>query len=540
MLYTFYSHLLDTLWDMSRIQVKTLGEFAILIDREPIELPASRRSRALLAYLLLTGRSHRREHLCELLWWMPDDPRGALRWSLSKLRPVVNEDGRERLIADREHVRVEDDDVAIDFREVAREIDSGDASIRRLDDIIDYLDSPLLDGIDIQDQPLFQEWLTAQREHASKLKARAISKLATHSQLPPKRQLAAAREWSQLEPFSREAAAHLLDCLRRFGKEEEAQQQSQEFERRFRRAGVEWKPGDTLEKPSVRKAPTADHLRVRQKIHFCMAEDSVRIAYATVGEGPPLVKAANWLSHLELDWDAPIWSPLFRRIAKDYRLIRYDERGNGLSDWNVDNLSMEAFVTDLETVVDAAREDRFALLGISQGAAVSIEYAVRHPERVSRLILFGGYPAGWRVGASDETIREREAIMTLTGSGWGQDNPAYRQIFSSTFMPSATPDELEWFNDFQRATTSPANAVRFLSAFGDIDVRHQLAKLTVPTLVIHSRGDQRIPLQTGLDMAAAIPNAEFIGLESDNHLLLGREPASVDFVNAIREFLTEE
>ena len=539
MLYTFHSHSFGKLQDMSRIQVKALGELAILVDEEPIELPASRRSRALLAYLLLTGRSHRREHLCELLWWMPDDPRGALRWSLSKLRPVVNE-GRERLIADREHVRIEDADVAVDFREVAEELDRGDLSIQRLGAIIDYLDAPLLDGIDITDQPLFQEWLTAQREQAAKLKARAVSQLATHPKLPPKRQLAAARAWSEMEPYSRDAANHLLESLGRFGKDDEAAQRRREFSARFQRAGVEWKPVDSGNGSATNELLTADTLRIRQKIHFCMAEDSVRIAYATVGEGPPLVKAANWLSHLELDWDAPIWSPLFRRLAKGFRLIRYDERGNGLSDWNVDNLSMEAFVNDLETVVDAAGEEKFALLGISQGAAVSIEYAVRHPERVSKLILFGGYPAGWRINASDETIREREAIMTLTGSGWGQDNPAYRQIFSSTFMPSATAEELEWFNEFQKATASPGNAVRFLSAFGDIDVRHQLARLTVPTLVIHSRGDQRIPLQTGLDMAAAIPNAEFIGLESDNHLLLGREPASVDFVHAIREFLREK
>jgi pimeloyl-ACP methyl ester carboxylesterase len=188
-------------------------------------------------------------------------------------------------------------------------------------------------------------------------------------------------------------------------------------------------------------------------------------------------------------------------------------------------------------VVDAIGLETFALLGISQGAAVSIEYAVRHPQRVSRLVLFGGYPAGWRIDASEDLIREREAVMTLTATGWGRDNPAYRQIFSSTFMPNATLDELQWFNDFQRSTTSPENAVRFLSAFGDIDVREQLSRVSVPTLVIHSLGDRRIPAATGRNIAASIPDAEFLGLESDNHLLLGREPASSVFVEAVREFL---
>ena len=263
----------------------------------------------------------------------------------------------------------------------------------------------------------------------------------------------------------------------------------------------------------------------------------MRIAYAHVGDGPPLVKAANWLSHLELDWDAPIWCPLFRELAKDHRFVRYDERGNGLSDWDVDELSFELFVADLETVVDAMGLEQFVLLGISQGASVSIEYAVRHPERVSHLVLFGAYAAGWRIDATAEVIREREAVMTLTETGWGQDNPAYRQIFSSTFMPSATSDELAWFNEFQRRTTSPKNAARFLSAFGDIDVRDQLGRLNVPTLVIHSSGDQRIPVAVGREVAASIPNAQFVTLASDGHLLLGREPASAAFVAAVRGFL---
>jgi pimeloyl-ACP methyl ester carboxylesterase len=168
---------------------------------------------------------------------------------------------------------------------------------------------------------------------------------------------------------------------------------------------------------------------------------------------------------------------------------------------------------------------------------VSIEYAIRHPDRVKQLVLFGGYAAGWRIGATEAQIKEREAVMTLTATGWGQNNPAYRQIFSSTFLPSATAEEHAWFNDFQRLTTSPENAVRFLSVFSDIDVREQLAKVTVPTLVIHSLGDLRIPVKIGRDIAAAIPNAEFVGLESDGHLLLGREPASTVFLQTIREFI---
>lgn len=300
----------------------------------------------------------------------------------------------------------------------------------------------------------------------------------------------------------------------------------------------------TLEQPRTQSAvKDASALQAQQIVRFCKASDGTTLAWSKVGannEKPPLVKAANWLTHLELDWEAPIWSPLFRALAQKRRLIRYDERGCGLSDWNVADISFETFVTDLEAVVDAAGLERFPLLGISQGASVSIEYAARHPERVSHLILFGGYAAGWRKYASPEEAREREAVMVLTEAGWGRDDPSYRHIFSQTFMPSATAAELSWFDEFQRQTTSPKNAVRFLHAFADIDVRNRLSSLTVPTLVLHSNGDQRIPVKTGTDLAAAIPNAQFIGLNSDNHLLLGRESASQAFIAAIDQFLEAE
>ena len=280
--------------------------------------------------------------------------------------------------------------------------------------------------------------------------------------------------------------------------------------------------------------------RPRQAIRFVQAGDRTNLAWASVGAAtaPPLVKAANWLTHLELDWEAPIWSPLFRELGRTNRFIRYDERGCGLSDWDVPEISFDTFVSDLELVVDAAGLDRFPLLGISQGAAVSIEYAARHPDRVSHLILFGSYAAGWRHTATPEEVREREAVMVLTGTGWGRANPSYRRIFSQTFMPDATEAELAWFDEFQKNTTSPENAVRFLEAFANIDVRHRLAQIRTPTLVIHCRNDLRIPLATGRAIAAGIPDAEFVGLDSNNHLLLGREPASVEFVEAVRRFLS--
>ncbi len=531
---------------MAQISIRTLGELTIEHDGRAIELPASKRTRALLAYLALTARPHRRDRLCEVFWAVPDDPRGALRWSLSKMRPLVNDDTTQRLVADRERVTLRTSDLDIDLRSIASELDSPDSSLSRLHELAEQLGEPLLDGIDLPNQALFQEWLIAEREDATRLRGAVLRRLARHPEIPPDRSLNWARAWVDCDPFNAEAATLLLTRLEQTGARSELTRLTQELAKRFRNAGIAWSSAaraTTGEPGSEQAEPPPEPVRqilARQKIQFCTSNDGVRIAYASVGEGSPIVKAANWLSHLELDWDAPIWSPLFRELAKDHRFIRYDERGNGLSDWDVDTIAFDAFVADLETVVAAAALDRFALLGISQGAAVSIEYAIRYPEKVSHLILFGAYASGWRIGASDEILKEREAVMTLTQTGWGQDNPAYRQIFSSTFMPGATAEELSWFNEFQRRTTSPENAVRFLSAFGDIDVRDRLRQLEVPTLVIHSLGDRRIPVETGRDIAASIADAEFLGLESDGHLLLGREPASQLFVDAVREFIARE
>jgi pimeloyl-ACP methyl ester carboxylesterase/DNA-binding SARP family transcriptional activator len=534
------------------LSIRTLGELTVTRDSETLPLPASKKTRALLAYLALTGRPHRRDRLCEVLWELPDDPRAALRWSLTKLRPLVNDGAAARLVADRERVALQTAGLDIDLRALeARLEQEPGVDEPRLDEpdldelvaIAEQLAEPLLDGLDLPNQELFQHWLVAEREETARLRIRVLERLARHPDLTADRALKWSRSWLEADPFNSHAGAHVIAQLKQVGRDAEAEALARELADRFRHAGIDWPPrpqaraAASSDRAAVRVAPPVRKLLARQKIQFCTTADDVRIAYASVGEGTPLVKAANWLSHLELDWDAPIWSPLFRELARDHLFVRYDERGNGLSDWDVDEISFDVFVADLETVTNALGLKRFALLGISQGGAVSIEYAVRYPERVSHLILFGAYPAGWRINATPEVTKEREAVIALTETGWGQDNPAYRQIFSSTFMPSATIEELNWFNEFQRCTTSPENAARFLSAFGDIDVRQQLAKVTVPTLVIHSLLDRRIPVATGRDIAAAIPHAEFLGLESDGHLLLGREQASQTFVDAVRQFL---
>jgi pimeloyl-ACP methyl ester carboxylesterase len=263
----------------------------------------------------------------------------------------------------------------------------------------------------------------------------------------------------------------------------------------------------------------------------------VNLAVATAGCGSPLVKAANWLNHIEFDWRSPVWSPLFLRLAAHCQLVRYDERGTGLSDREVRDFSFEAFVRDLETVVDACGLERFALLGISQGAPVSIAYAVRHPERVSRLVLCGGFVKGWRKRGNAADVARAEASVTLVREGWGQDNPAARQMFTSLIVPDATLEEMRWFNELQQVSGSADAAIRLLQAIGEIDIDALVHRVAVPTLVLHSRGDARVPFEHGLALARAIPGARFVALESKNHIILSHEPAWQRFTDEICGFL---
>ncbi|MBL6952612.1 MAG: alpha/beta fold hydrolase [Alphaproteobacteria bacterium] len=276
---------------------------------------------------------------------------------------------------------------------------------------------------------------------------------------------------------------------------------------------------------------------VEQKIHFCVAPDGAQIAYATAGSGPPLVRAPHWMSHLEFDWQSPIWRHTLLELSREHTLYRFDQRANGLSDWEVEDVSFEAFVNDLAAVVDNAKLERFPLFGISQGCAISVAYAVRNPGRVSHLILYGGFARGGEKRGSPAAKDQAIAMRTLIRHGWGQDNPAFRQMFTSSFIPGGTPEQWDWFNELQRISVSPENAVRLRQANDNVDVTELLGQVNVPTLVLHCRGDGIVPFSEGRRMAAMIPDARFVALEGDNHLILEDEPAWPLFVEEIRNFL---
>ena len=256
----------------------------------------------------------------------------------------------------------------------------------------------------------------------------------------------------------------------------------------------------------------------QQRVHYLQASDQVKLAWAETGTGPVLVKASNWLSHLEYDWESPIWNHWLRFFADRFRFVRYDERGCGMSDWTVDNLSFERRLADLEAVIEAAGiRDPFALLGISQGAGICIAYAIRHPERVSRLVLYGGYARG----ARSRTIRSRinffRALVDVVRVGWAQDNPAFRQVFTSRFIPGASNEQVKWFNDLCRITSSASAAAALLESRGSMDVTDLLSQVRTPTLVLHGRNDEVVPIAEGRLIAAGIPGAQFVELDSRNH-----------------------
>ncbi len=279
----------------------------------------------------------------------------------------------------------------------------------------------------------------------------------------------------------------------------------------------------------------------RQQIRLVQGRDGVRLAWAESGRGPlTLIKAATWLSHLEVDWGSPVWRHLLHEMSSLARFVRYDERGCGLSDWEVPDLGFERWVDDLETVADAAHAERFALLGISQGAAVAIAYAVRHPQRVTQLVLHGGYARGRLVRSASPAQRdEAETMARLAELGWGKADPSFRQFFTTQFIPGGTPEQHQWFNEMERLSTSPANAAYFMREFNAIDVTGLLAQVSCPTLVLHSRHDVRVPFEEGRLIAAGIADARFVPIESGNHLLLAHEPGWQVWLDAVRAFLAQ-
>lgn len=517
---------------------------------------------ALLAYLAVTRAPHSRETLAALLWPEYDQSSALanLRRDLSRLKDLL---GGDLLAASRMTVGLNPQagfwlDVT-DFQnslEAARSHPhaQGEASLcaqclGSVQQAVELYQGDFMAGFTLPDAPGFDEWQFFQAEELRRSLAAALQWLiewhAAHREYEPA--IAHARRWLALDPLHEPAHRQLMRLYAWSGQQSAALRQYQECQRSLQ-AELNIEPEaetralyETIYQrklpPQLPQGPPAAPA-LTQVIRFCTAPDGVRLAYAIVGQGPVLVKAANWLSHLEYDWNSPVWRHWLTGLARNHTLVRYDERGCGLSDWDVQDFSLEAWVLDLETVVDAMGLERFPLLGLSQGASIAVAYAVRHPERVSHLILYGGYLRGrMHRNLTPEQKEELNVLTQLIKIGWGQEHPAFRQVFSMLFLPEGTPEQMHAFNELQRITTSPEIAARIVGAFQYIDVRDLAPQITQPTLVLHAKDELRIPFEEGRLTAAMIPNARLVQLESKNHILLENEPAWARFLEEIDAFL---
>lgn len=274
---------------------------------------------------------------------------------------------------------------------------------------------------------------------------------------------------------------------------------------------------------------------VAQEVRFCRSYDGVRLAWARHGSGPPLVLVSCWLSHLQYDWQSPVWRHFLDDLGEMATVYRYDERGFGLSDWDVDDLSYEARLRDLEQLVDQIGLDRFSVLGMSGGAPVAIGYAADHPDRVERLALYGAIAGGCFGDTVDDSAEE--AFLAMTRAGWARPDSLFRRVFTSVFIPDATEDQMCWLDELQRMSTSTANAVASRIERRKVDVQHRLPEITAPTLVLHARGDRAARFDWGPLLSSRIPAARLVALESNNHILLADEPAWPTFRDELSAFL---
>lgn len=533
------------------LHLKLLGTFA-LAGAEPIPV-TNKKAQALVAYLALNASEpHPREKLATLLWCDSTDE--AARQSLRQCISVLRRDIPQLPIAaDHDTVALDTRGLTIDVTEFERVVH--DHSRAALEQAAALYRGDLLAGFDARSD-VYDDWLAGER---SRLRVAGLAALRVLFDLakaehPRDGAYALAHRMLAIDPLLEDIHRALMQMHFDDGETAQALRQYKRCEAILKKelnvepdAQTRALHQEMLRHRSRRSTTTAVSepahpapaitSNVQQAIQTCMAPDGVRIAYASLGNGPPLVKAANWLSHLEFDFVSPVWQHWIEALSRDHTFLRYDERGNGLSDWDVFDMSFEAFLRDLETVVDAAGLDRFALLGLSQGCAISIAYAVKHPERVTHLVLGGGYAKGWHFLDDPAEITRRHAMATLIKEGWGQDNPVFRQIFTSLFIPGASAEQAQWFNELQKITTSPDNAYRMVNALGEIDVRPLLKDVTAPTLVLHARGDARVAFREGQEIAAGIKGARFVPLDSNNHILLGSEPAWDQFLTEVRAFL---
>lgn len=498
------------------------------------------------------GRVISADALGELIWGdgEPTDPSGTVQTNISRLRRVLTppleiETGPSgyRLVCP--------DDSCDLGRFEALVVEVRHAPVERVPELgaeaLGLWRGTPLGDLDHPDIEAERQRLTELRHEISELRSEALSRLGRHTEA-----IAAAEIHVRANPYRERPVATLMRSLYAVGRQADALGAFADLRTRLLDdLGVD--PShelrdlelailqQTVDAPVPAGDPYAGLPAtpgLEQRISICTTPDGTRLAYAVSGSGPPLVKAANWMTHLDYDWESPVWRHWNAGLSRQHTLVRYDERGCGLSDWDVDRFTFEAWVDDLASVVDDLGIERFPLLGLSQGGAVAIAYAVRHPERVSKLVLWGAYPRGRLVRASnEEEKREAELNLELARLGWGTGEATFRQVFTTQFMPDGTKEQWDAFNELQRRTCSPENAVRFMEVFATIDVTEIAPLVRCPTLVMHSRDELRVPMSNARELAALIPGSQLVPLESRNHILSGTEHAWARFLSETHAFL---
>jgi pimeloyl-ACP methyl ester carboxylesterase/predicted ATPase len=534
------------------LTIQLIGQFAVLRDGVPVALPPSKKTKALLAYLALAERPQRREFLCDMFWDVPDDPRGALRWSLSKIRQVLDDEDRKCITADRQSIELRREAVAIDAASLKRIKPSEvvKRSTAELEAIAATIHGAFLEDLSLPRCLEYEAWRSAHASEFETLRLATlrilVERLTTDD---PGRALEYAHTLKRLNPEDGSLVS-VIKSLTAAVRERHVTAFPPETgsERRPSDAPAAQssalatppRPGTSTVDTGGDSAPIAERASApKQDIRYCLTPDGVRLAYATVGEGPVMVRAPHWMTHLEYDCDSPIWRPWIEELSRSYRLIRFDQRCNGLSERGVSEVSFDAMLSDLEAVVEATGVERFILLGVSQSCAVSVAYAAKHPERVRALILYGGYAKGWRLRGDQREIARREAMSVLIRGGWGLDAPMFRQLFTSMYVPHATPEQMSWYNDLQRHSATVHDAHRLMNAIAEIDVSDLLHKVRVPTLVLHAKGDLAVPFASGGTLAEHIPDAKLVELPSDNHILLKGEAGFDQFFAEVRRFIAD-
>jgi DNA-binding SARP family transcriptional activator/pimeloyl-ACP methyl ester carboxylesterase len=517
-------------------------------DSQPIR---RRKARALLAYLAVTQRGHSREALTSLLWPEYDRQSGLADLSrvLSSLRKTL---GAGFFLTDRESVALNGEaNLWVDVLQFRKQLeicrittDLDDACRQKLASAVELYQADFLAGFTLPDSPDFDEWQLLETEALRRDLGWALEQLVHiyEDRNDLTRAIFYAQQWVRLDLLHEPAQRQLIALYARNGQRAEAHRQYQVCQRLLaEELGVEPQPETKQLYEEIRKSrsltSSTQPKNLEQEIKFFFSFDGVRIAYATVGEGPPLIMAATFLRHLEYDWQSPIWQHWLDAFTQSHTLIRYDERGCGLSDWDVSDMSFEAWVRDLEGLVEHLGLERFRLLALSQAGAVAITYAARHPDKVSHLILHGAYARG-RFHRLDNprAAEEAQTLLSLTRLGWGRDNPAFRQVFSLALMPDATKEQLAWYDELMRVSMTPENAARAEAEMYNTNVLDRLPEIVTPTLVTHCRNDAAVPFEEGRILASQIQGARFLSLASKNHLLLPGEPAWQRFVQKAHRF----